>query len=398
MNYRKDFPIFGQRPDLIYLDNAATSQKPHSVLLEEKRYYEEINSNINRSANFLADLAAIAYEKTRKTVADFIGADKKHEIIFTGNATESINLVAVSYGNAFLEPGDEVLLSRLEHHSNIVPWLQLKERKGIKVRYLNVDKEGQYVFNENDINADTKLVSLSGMSNSLGSIPKLSHIIDTAHKKGAVILVDACQLAVHRPIDVQEMNADFLVFSAHKLYGPTGVGVLYGKAEILRKMPAFMGGGEMIREVFEDHFTVGDIPAKFEAGTPNIAGVITFRAALDYINEIGFDTIRKIEKELTEYTLKKLKSLPYITLIGPQTEKNRGSVISFIMKNVHPHDISEGLSQHNVCIRAGHHCCQILMDYWNLPGTARISLAFYNTKEDIDKAIIAIEETYKYFH
>ncbi len=397
MDYKKDFPIFQQRPELIYLDNAATSQKPQAVLDTEKDYYERLNSNVHRSAHFLSEEATIAYENTRQATADFIGA-KKHEIVFTKSATEGINLVARSYGDTFLNEGDEVLLSKMEHHSNIVPWLQLKERKGIKVRYLDIDENGQFIFDESQITDRTKFVSLTGMSNVLGSIPNLKPIITAAHAKGAKVLIDACQLAVHSPINVQELNADFLVFSAHKMYGPTGVGVLYGKEELLKSMPPFLGGGEMIQEVFEDHFTSAEIPHKFEAGTPNIAGVVAFKSAIDYIKGIGLDQIQKIERELTEHALAKLSSLPYLKLIGSKTNENRGSVISFTMEGVHPHDISEGLSQNNICIRAGHHCGQILMDAWGLPATARISLAFYNTKDDIDQAVKALKEVHHYFN
>ena len=396
MNYKQDFPIFQQRPELIYLDNAATSQKPQVVLDAETKYYEDLNSNIHRSAHFLAEEATLAYEATRQTVADFTGAGK-HEIIFTKNATEAVNLVARSYGETFLKKGDEVLLSKMEHHSNIVPWLQMKEKIGIEVKYLDVDENGQFIFDGSQITGKTKFVSLTGMSNVLGSTPNLKPVIAAAHAKGAKVLIDACQLAVHAPLDVRELDADFLAFSAHKLYGPTGVGVLYGKEELLKSMPPFLGGGEMIQEVFEDHFTPTGIPHKFEAGTPNIAGVIAFKTALGYISQIGFDQIQQIENELTAYALEKLSAPPSLTLIGPKTAENRGPVISFTMEGVHPHDIAEGLSQKNICIRAGHHCGQVLMDAWGLPATARISLAFYNTKEDIDKAVAALKEVRQYF-
>jgi len=397
MDYKKDFPLFQQRPTLIYLDSAATSQKPQTVMDAEKAYYEKLNSNVHRSAHFLSEEATLAYEETRESVAQFIHS-KKHEVIFTRGATESINLVARSYGETFLKEGDEVLLSKMEHHSNIVPWLQLKERIGIKVSYLDIDEEGQFRFDGSQITEKTKLVSLTGMSNVLGSIPNLKPVIDAAHQKGAVVLIDACQLAVHTSINLQELNADFLAFSAHKLYGPTGVGVLYGKEELLKKMPPFLGGGEMIQEVFEQQFTATDIPHKFEAGTPNNAGVVAFKAALDYISQIGIGQIQKIEQELTEYALKKLSALPYLKLIGPKTMENRGPVISFTIQGVHPHDIAEGLSQRGICIRAGHHCGQVLMDAWGLPATARMSLAFYNTKEDIDKTLDVLTEIYQYFN
>ncbi len=356
-----------------------------------------MNANIHRSAHFLAESATIAYEATRKTVANFIKAKHKHEIIFTRNATEAINLVARSWGETFLKAGDEILLSKLEHHSNLVPWLQLKEKIGIKIKYLDIDEVGQLIFDGSQITEKTKFVSLTGMSNSLGAITNLKPIIKRAHEVGAKVMIDACQLAVHSPIDIQELDADFLAFSAHKLYGPTGVGVLYGKAELLEKMPPFLGGGEMIQQVFEDHFVAGDIPNKFEAGTPNIAGVVAFKAALDYVNQIGFETIQKQETSLSEYALEKLKTLPYLTLIGPQEVENRGSITSFTMDKVHPHDIAEGLSQKQICIRAGHHCTQPLMDYWKLPATARASFAFYNEKEDVDRLVEGLEEVYQYF-
>ncbi|MDH5596891.1 MAG: SufS family cysteine desulfurase [Candidatus Peregrinibacteria bacterium] len=395
-SFRSEFPIFRERPRLIYLDSAATSQKPQVVLDAERNYYETFNSNIHRSAHFLAEEATIAYEETRLAAADFIGAHSKHEIVFTRNATESINLVARSFGDAFLDAGDEVLLTLMEHHSNIVPWLQLKERKGIQVNYIDVDPEGRLIFDESKITPRTKLVSISGMSNILGTIPNLKPIIEAAHKVGAKVLVDACQLAVHAPINVQELEADFVVMSAHKMYGPTGVGILYGKKELLDQMPPFMGGGEMIQEVFKDHFTAAEAPHKFEAGTPNIAGIVTMKAALNFLSERR-DSFYSHEDELTNYALEKLKTLPYLRLIGPKDMEARGPIISFTMEGVHPHDIAEGLSQKQICIRAGHHCGQILMDRMNLPATARISLAPYNTKEDIDSAIHALEEVYLYF-
>jgi len=398
LNFRKDFPIFEQHPKLVYLDSAATSQKPKAVLEALQNYYVSMNANIHRSAHFLAEKATIAYEATRQTVADFIGAKYKHEIVFTRNATESINLVARSWGEAFLKTGDEVLLSKLEHHSNLVPWLQVKEKIGIQIKYLDIDEAGQLIFEESQITKKTKFISLTGMSNSLGIITDLKPIIAKAHEVGAKVLVDACQLAVHSPIGVQELDADFLVFSAHKLYGPTGVGILYGKSDLLEKMPAFLGGGEMIQQVFEDHFIPGDLPSKFEAGTPNIAGVVAFKAAIDYINSIGFEAIQTKEMRLAEHALEKFKTLPYLSLIGPQEIENRGSIISFTMNAVHPHDIAEGLSQKQICIRAGHHCTQPLMDYWKLPATARVSFAFYNEMEEVDGLVEGLEDVYNYFN
>ena len=397
MNYKQDFPIFNNIPDLIYFDNAATSQKPDAVIKAVSDFYENTNSNIHRGPNFLSEKATIMYENARKTVADFIGAKYAEEIIFTRNATESINLVARTFCETMKE-GDAVVLSRLEHHSNIVPWLQLKERRGIEIRYLETDEDGFIKFNPSVFDEKVKLVSVSGMSNVTGSITDLPPIIKAAHSVGAKILIDAAQLAVHQKIDVQKLDADFIVLTGHKLYGPTGIGVLYGKKELLESMPPFLGGGDMIKEVYPYSFIPGDLPNKFEAGTPDIAGAAGLKAAIDYINKTGFDEIRKQENALTEYLLKKSRGCTYINIIGPQNSKNRGSLISFTMNSVHPHDIAEGLSQKNICIRAGHHCAQPYMDSLGITGTARISLSFYNTTEEIDKCFEVMEEIYRYFN
>lgn len=396
MDFKKDFPIFQKRPNLIYFDNGATSQKPQVVLDKIAEYYENHNSNIHRGPHFMAEEATVLYEEARRTAADFIGARNKHEIIFTRNATEGINLVARSFGES-LGRGDAVLLSHLEHHSNIVPWLQLKERRGIEVRYIPLTEDGQLDFKPEMINEKVKLVSITGMSNALGTITDLKPIIKAVHKNGAKVLVDAAQLAVHEPINVHELDIDFLVFTGHKLYGPTGIGVLYGKEDLLNAMPSFLGGGDMINECFTDHFIPAELPQKFEAGTPNIAGAVGLKAAIDYVLQIGLTKINRIEKGLTKTLLDKLSALSFINLIGPMDLKDRGSIVSFMMKGVHPHDIAEGLSQNGICIRAGHHCTQILMDSLHIPGTARISLSFYNTTEEIDKMVKALEEIYDYF-
>jgi cysteine desulfurase/selenocysteine lyase len=397
MNLKSDFPIFTERPDLIYFDNGATSQKPQQVLDAISDYYQQSNSNIHRGPHFMAEEATVLYEDARRTVADFIGAKEKHEIIFTRNATESINLVARSFGD-LLNPGDVVVLSKLEHHSNLVPWLQLKERRGIELRYFGLTEDGRIDFDPNLIDEKVKLVSITGMSNALGSVTDLEPIIKAAHAVGAKVLVDAAQLAVHSPIHVQEMDIDFMVLTGHKLYGPTGIGVLYGKEELLNAMPPFLGGGDMLQECFTESFTPAGLPDKFEAGTPNIAGAVGLKAAIDYILSIGFPKIQKHESELTGYLLDSLSKLPYIKLIGPTENKNRGSLVSFAMEGVHPHDIAEGLSQKNICIRAGHHCTQVLMDELKIPGTARISLGLYNTKEEIDECMKVLEEVYEYFN
>jgi len=398
MDYRQDFPIFKSRPDLIYLDSAATSQKPQVVLDLMDEFYKKRNSNVHRGTYPLSEEATEAYENARKTVSSFINAKHSHEVIFTRNATESVNLVARAYGDAFLNKGDEVLLTKMEHHSNIVPWLQLKDRKGIVLKYLDVSKDGRLIFDSKLITAKTKIVSVTAMSNVLGTIPDLKPIIAAARAVGAKVLVDACQSVVHMKTDVQELDADFLVFSGHKLYAPTGIGVLYAKADILNQMPPFLGGGDMIHEVFLDHFIADELPAKFEAGTPHIAGAIGLKAAIDYVNKIGFPTIQKIENELTEYTLSQLKTLPYVQIVGPKDMVARGSVVSFVINGIHPHDIAEGFATKNICIRAGQHCAQPLMDYFEIPATARISLAIYNTKEEIDTAVTTLKEVYKYFN
>ena len=396
MNYKKHFPIFKHRPDLIFFDSAASSQKLDVVLDAIKYYYENSYSNIHRGPNFLSEESTLAYENARKSLSKFIESKFKHEIIFTRNATESINLVARTFGES-LNEGDEVLLRKMEHHANIVPWLQLKERKGILIKYIDITSDGFFQLDESIITPKTKLVSITGMSNVMGSITDIKPIINLAHKVGAKVLIDACQLATHKQIDVQDLDCDFLVFSGHKLYGPTGIGILYGKSELLKSMIPFLGGGDMINEVFEDHFTTNDVPNKFEAGTPNIAGAIGFSAAIKFIEEIGFNKIQKYEEELTSYIISKFNKMSFIKIIGPQNSNNRGSVVSFKLDGVHPHDIAEGLSQKGICIRAGHHCCQILMDKFQLPGTARISLGIYNTVDEIDKTCEVLEEIYNYF-
>jgi len=435
---RKYFPIFQQRPNLIYLDNGATAQKPQCVLDAEHNFYTTSNSNIHRGPHFLAEEATVMYEDSRRTVADFIGAQSPKEIIFTRNATEAINLMARSYGK-LLKEGDVIILSKLEHHANIIPWLQLKERKGIEIRYFDITEDGFIKFDPDLIDEKVKLVSITGMSNVLGTITNLKPIIKAAHAVDAKIMVDAAQLAVHQPTNVHELDIDFLTFTGHKLYGPTGIGVLYGKEELLNLMPPFLGGGDMVNEVYTDRFTPTDLPNKFEAGTPNIAGAVGLKAAIDYLVKIGFKKIHKIESELTKHLLDRLNSMPFIKIVGPTENKNRGPITSFSMvkssakssdirqkKNfdrspevhrgedqnfsdnnidddfteilVHPHDIAEGLSQKNICIRAGQHCAQPLMDACNLPATARISMAFYNTIEEVDVCCGVLEEIYDYFN
>ena len=391
MTYTNDFPLFQNRPELIYLDNAATSQKPQVVLDAISSYYTTSNSNIHRGPHFMAEEATKLYNSSRSTVSKFINAKHSHEIIFTRNATESINLIAKTFGTQ-LQSGDVVCISRLEHHSNIVPWLQLKEDIGIDVIFFDLPSDSINIPN------NCKLLSITGMSNVTGYLPNLKALIKQAHDIGVPVLLDACQLAVHSPIDVQDLDVDFLAFSGHKLYGPTGIGVLYAKEEILNSIPPFLGGGDMIQEVNEDSFKPAGLPDKFEAGTPNIAGAVGLMAAIKYVESIGWDIIQSTEKELTSYALTKLRELDYIQIIGHESDTNYGSVISFTMDTVHPHDVAEGLSSKGICMRAGHHCCQIFMDHNNLSATVRMSLAIFNTKEEIDKTINTLKEIYIYFN
>ncbi len=397
MNHRDDFPIFKNRPELIYFDNGATAQRPQSVLDAEQKFYTTYNSNIHRGPNFLAEEATIAYEDARRKVADFLGAHHKHEIIFTRNATEAINLVARTFGET-LQAQDVILLSKLEHHSNIVPWLQLAERKDLEIKYMGLSTDWRVRFDPALFDERVKLVAITGMSNVLGTITDLKPIIKAAHAVGAKVLVDAAQLAVHEPINVHDLDADFLVVTGHKIYGPTGIGVLYGKEGLLNSMPPFLGGGDMISAVFADRFIPAALPSKYEAGTPNIAGAIGLGAAIDYMTKLGFKNIQKSEHELGTYLLKQLQSLSFVKIVGPETMDHRGSVVSFTVDGVHPHDVADGLSSKGICIRAGFHCAQPLMDHLKLSGTARMSLNFYNTKEEIDKGISTLEEIYKYFN
>lgn len=397
MNYKTDFPIFQERPELIYFDNGATAQKPRAVLDAEQKFYTTSNANIHRGPHFLAEESTVLYEDARRTVADFIGARKPEEIIFTKNATEAINLVARTFGETLKEQ-DVILLSRLEHHSNIVPWQQLAERKDLKLRWMGISTDWRPRLDPALFDESVKLVTITGMSNTLGTLTDLKPIIKAAHAVGAKVLVDAAQLAVHKLINIRDLDVDFLVATGHKLYGPTGIGVLYGKEELLNPLPPFLGGGDMIKEVTADHFIPAEIPRRFEAGTPNLAGAIGLKAAIDYMIGIGFPAIQKIENELTDHLLNQLNSLSFIKIIGPTENKHRGPIISFTMDGVHPHDIAEGLSQKNICIRAGQHCTQPLHDACRLPATARASLAFYNTKEEIDIMMEVLEEIYKYFH
>ncbi|MCC5920697.1 MAG: cysteine desulfurase [Cyclobacteriaceae bacterium] len=384
---RKDFPVLHQQVNgkpLIYFDNAASTQKPSSVISVIKSYYENDNANIHRGIHTLAERATEAFEASRKTVRDFLGAAYEEEIIFTKGTTESINLVASSYGRNFLDPGDEIMISAMEHHANIVPWQMLCEEKGLKLRVINVTEEGEIDLAdfEQQLNPRTKIVSLVHVSNTLGTINPIKHIIDASKKQGAVTLIDGAQAVSHLEIDVQELGCDFYVFSAHKIYGPTGAGVLYGRKELLEKMPPYQGGGEMIDEVSFEKTTYNELPYKFEAGTPNIADVIAMKTAIDYINKLGKKNIAAYEDELLKYATEKVSKLDKVTIIGKA--KNKVSVLSFVVAGMHHFDIGLMMDARGLAVRTGHHCTQPLMKHFGLEGTARASFAFYNTKEEID--------------
>ncbi|WP_032123342.1 cysteine desulfurase [Clostridium amazonitimonense] len=386
---REDFPILSQNVNgnpLVYFDNAATTQRPNKVLKAVEDYYKGFNANPHRGAHSLSIKSTEIYEGAREKVRKFINAKSTAEIIFTKNTTESLNLLAYSYGLNFLKEGDEILISIAEHHSNLIPWQQIAMIKGLKLKYIYLDEEGRIEKEklEKALNENTKIVSIAQMNNTLGIINDLEYIVEAAHKVGAIAIVDGAQSVPHMKVDVQKINADFFAFSAHKMLGPMGIGVLYGKKEILEKMPPFLFGGDMIEYVWEQKTTFAELPYKFEAGTQNVEGAAGLSAAIDYIENIGFDFIEGVEKELTEYALKGIDEIPYIELYGPKNTINRGGVISFNVKDAHPHDVATILDSYGIAIRAGHHCAQPFMKYMNLNSTCRMSFYFYNTKEEID--------------
>ncbi len=390
---RQDFPILEQSINgkkLVYFDNAATTQKPTVVIEALKSYYEGYNANIHRGIHHLAEKATAAFEETRKTVRAFLNAKTTEEIIFTYGTTDSINLVANSYGQKFISEGDEILISTLEHHSNIVPWQMLCEGKGCILKIIPINDAGEIILEEYEklLSPKTKLVSVVHVSNALGTINPIKTIIDKAHAFGAKVLVDGAQACSHIDIDVQALDADFYALSAHKLFGPTGLGVLYGKKELLETMPPYRGGGEMIKEVTFEKTTYADLPYKFEAGTPNIADVVAFKFALDYIQNLGKTNIAAHENELLAYATEKLGAIEGLTIIG--TAKEKVSVISFILEGIHPQDIGIILDQQGIAVRTGHHCTQPLMQRLGIPGTARASFSVYNTFEEIDALVVGI--------
>lgn len=391
---RKDFPILHRHVNgkpLIYLDNAATSQTPQQVIDVIVDYYSNYNANIHRGVHRLSQEATDAYEQARIKIQKHFNARQPYEIIFTSGTTHGINLVANGF-SSLLKKGDEIIVSALEHHSNIVPWQMLCERTGTKLRVIPMNQKGELVLSDFDslLNENTKLVFVNHISNALGTINPIEYIIAEAHKVGAAVLVDGAQSCPHLKPDVQALDVDFYVCSAHKICGPTGIGMLYGKEEWLKKLPPYQGGGEMIAEVTFEKTTYADLPHKFEAGTPNICGGIAFGAALDYMNNIGFDSIAKYENALLDYATMQLQLIEGLKIYG--TAKEKTSVISFNVGNIHPYDIGTILDKMGIAVRTGHHCAQPIMDYYKIPGTIRASFMFYNTKEEIDAFIIALKK------
>lgn len=402
---RADFPILHQEVHghpLAYLDNAATSQKPLLVLDTLRDYYTQYNSNVHRGVHTLSAKATDAYEGAREKVARFVKARSHQEIVFTRNASEAINLVAYSWGLNTLQAGDEIILSVMEHHSNIIPWQLVAQKTGAVLRYVELTSTGEFDLEQYQslLSDRTKLVAVVHVSNTLGCINPVTEITTLAHQVGAKVLIDACQSTPHLAIDVQAIDCDWLVASGHKMCAPTGIGFLYGKREVLRSMPPFLGGGEMIADVFLDHATYADVPHKFEAGTPAIGEAIALGAAVDYLTQIGMDTIEAYEHELTAYLFRQLQTLPSVTVYGPQPAADgsgRAALASFTTGEVHPHDLSTILDQAGIAIRAGHHCTQPLHRYLGIQSTARASLYFYNTYEEIDRFIVALKDAIDFF-
>ena len=394
----RDFPLLQNRK-ITYLDSGATTQKPAQVINAIDKFYENNNANPHRGAYSLSIEATEEYENTRTKIAKFINAKHREEIIFSKNATESLNLIAYSYGLDNLKENDEIVLSIMEHHSNLVPWQKVAKTTGAKLNYMYVNEEFELSDEEieSKITDKTKIVGITHVSNVLGTINNVEKIIKYAHKKGAIVVVDASQSIPHMKIDVQKMDADFLVFSGHKMLAPLGIGVLYGKREILNKMNPFLMGGDMIEYVYEQDTTFAPLPNRFEAGTQNVEGVVGLGAAIDYIEKIGYDTISEIEEKVVEYARKKLQELDFITLYMSPNKENHQAVISFNINGVHPHDVASILDSHGVCVRSGNHCAQPLMRFLGIDSTCRASFYFYNTKEDVDKLVEALKKAYEMF-
>jgi cysteine desulfurase / selenocysteine lyase len=397
---REDFPILKKKvhdKNLVYLDNAATTQKPTFVIDKVNKYYTTMNANIHRGVHALSQEATEAFEGARIQIKQFINALGKNQVIFTRGTTEAINLVASSYGRTNINEGDEIIISHMEHHSNIVPWQLLCKEKNAKLRVIPINDEGELIFEEFEklVNRRTKFISVVYVSNSLGTINPVKDIIKYAHQFNIPVLVDAAQAVNHLKVDVQDLDCDFLAFSGHKIYGPTGIGALYGKVELLESMPPYQGGGDMISKVTFEETTYNELPHKFEAGTPDIAGAIGLGAAIEYINRIGIENIKEHEQNLLEYATKKIAEVPGLRIIG--TAKEKTSVLSFVLENIHPHDIGTFLDFEGVAIRTGHHCTQPLMQRFNIPATSRASFAMYNTKEEVDVLVNGLKKIIEVF-
>ncbi|MCC6698321.1 MAG: cysteine desulfurase [Candidatus Hydrogenedentes bacterium] len=397
---RLDFPALHVKRNgksLVYLDNAATSQKPKAVIERLDQYYRSENANVHRGMHYLSEVATAAYEDARKKVQRFLGIPLTCEVVFTRGTTEGINLVAQTYGRKNVGPDDEIIISAMEHHSNIVPWQMLCDEKGAKLRVVPVDDRGELVLDEYArlLNGRTKLVAVTHVSNALGTVNPVKEIIALAHAQGVPVLLDGAQATPHLPVNVQALDCDFYACSAHKMFGPTGIGVLYGKAEFLNRMPPYQGGGDMILSVTFEKTTYSGLPYKFEAGTPDIAGAIGLGEAVDYLEAIGMRRIAKYEHELTQYGTELLSSIDGVRIIG--TAKEKAGVLSFTMESAHPHDIGQIFNDCGVAIRAGHHCAQPVMQRFGVPATARASLAFYNTKEDLDALAVAVHKVKEVF-
>ncbi len=397
---RADFPILGTKVEdkpLVYLDNAASSQMPQAVIDRLVRYQKTQHANIHRAVHHLSDIATQEYEVARRKLQQFIGAREEREVIFTSGTTDSINLVMHGYGRKFIQNGDEIILTALEHHSNIVPWQMLAEEKGARIRVVPINDAGELLVDEYEklFNSRTRFVGLSHVSNALGSINPIKRMIATAHQHGVPVLIDGAQAAPHMKIDVQDLDCDFYAFSAHKMCGPTGIGILYGKAHLLESMQPFKGGGDMIASVSFEKTTYNDIPYKFEAGTPPIAAVIGFGAAIDYLEQIGLDTIAAYEHELLVYASEQIRMIPGVRIVGDCP--NKVAVISFVVEDIHPHDVGTLLNQDGIAVRTGHHCAQPIMQRFNVAATSRASFSFYNTKEEIDTLVAGIRSVQKVF-
>lgn len=397
---RRDFPILARDvrgKKLVYLDNAATSQKPQAVIDAIVLYYQEENANIHRGVHFLSELATSKHECARRLVKQFINAAHEHELIFVRGATEAINLVAQTYGRANVKAGDEVLITAMEHHSNIVPWQILCDEKGAKLRVAPINDAGELLLGEFEklISARTKIIAIPHVSNALGTVNPVTKIVELAHVRSIAVVVDGAQAVPHMKVDVQALGCDFYAFSSHKMFGPMGIGVLYGKSALLEAMPPYQGGGDMISSVTFEKTLYNKLPFKFEAGTPDVAGAIALGAAIEYLNANGMDNITRHEHELLAYATQKVSAIPGVTLVG--TAREKASVLSFVMDNIHPHDIGTILDQEGIAIRTGHHCAQPVMERFGIPATARASFALYNTKEEIDALAAGIARVKEVF-